>query len=257
MEGALFFALLASVVTAAATSIGALPAFFTHRTPERMQDALMGFSAGIMLAATSFSLIIPALDRVESHDRIPGALLVGLSILLGALFLHLCNRYIPHEHFTTGREGAPPPVRLKRLWLLVLAITLHNFPEGLAVGSGAGSRDLALALPILSGIALQDVPEGFVVAVAMMSARFTFKQALGATFLTGLVEATAALIGFAAVAQVMELLPWALAFAGGSMLYVVSNEMIPESHHKEHAQEATAGLMIGFVVMMFLDVALS
>ncbi|MNK72784.1 Zinc transporter ZupT [compost metagenome] len=259
MEHPLIFALTASLVTAVATTAGALPAALSRRIPERMQDALMGFSAGVMLAATSFSLILPALDRAiaTGADKIPAAVLVGLSLLLGALFLHLCNLYIPHEHFTTGREGGPSSVTLKRLWLLVLAITLHNLPEGLAVGSGAGSQDLSLALPILTGIALQDVPEGFVVAIAMMAAGYAFRQALGMTVVTGVVEAGAALLGYAAVSQVSALLPFALAFAGGSMLYVVSNEMIPESHHKEHAQEATAGLMLGFVLMMVLDVALS
>lgn len=219
----------------------------------------MGFSAGVMLAATSFSLIVPAIDlELEGGSaRFSAAMVVGFAILLGALFLHLCNRYVPHEHFETGREGGPSSVTLKRMWLLVLAITLHNFPEGLAVGSGAGSQNLDLALPILTGIALQDLPEGFVVAIAMMAAGYPFRQAFGMTVLTGLVEAFSAMLGFVAVSVVTHLLPYALAFAGGSMLYVVSNEMIPESHQKEHAQEATLGLMIGFVLMMVLDVALS
>jgi ZIP family zinc transporter len=258
MDHPLLFALVASLVTAAATSAGALPAAFARHISERFQDALMGFSAGVMLAATSFSLLLPALERaVDGGDKVAGAGVVALSLLAGALFLHLCNRYIPHEHFITGREGGPSSTHLKRLWLLVLAITLHNLPEGLAVGSGAGSHDLSLALPILTGIALQDLPEGFVVAIAMMGAGYAFRQALGMTVVTGLVEAGAALLGYAAVSVVNALLPFALAFAGGSMLYVVSNEMIPESHHKEHAQEATTGLMIGFALMMFLDVALS
>lgn len=258
MEHAWGFALIASLVTAAATTAGALPAAFSRRISARLQDSLLGFSAGVMLAATGFSLIVPALELLlaGSDNRLFGAVIVGLSVLLGALFLHLCNRYVPHEHFGTGREGGAASVTLKRAWLLVLAITLHNFPEGLAVGSGAGSQDLSLALPILTGIALQDLPEGFVVAIAMMAAGYSFRQALGMTVLTGLVEAAAALLGFAAVSMASALLPFALAFAGGSMLYVVSSEMIPESHQKEHAPDATMGLMLGFVLMMVLDVAL-
>lgn len=250
--------LLGSAVTALATSVGALPALVAARVSERTQDTLMGFSAGVMLSASSFSLINPALRLAAEgqSDRLTGALCVGLSILTGAAFLHLCNRLIPHEHFFTGREGGPSKVTLKRIWLFVFAITLHNFPEGLAVGSGIGSQSLQLAMPILTGIALQDMPEGFVVAMALISARYSPKQALGVAIITGIVEACAAFIGYFATAQVQSLLPWALAFAGGAMLYVISDEMIPESHHKEHAQSATAGLMVGFVLMMVLDTAL-
>ncbi len=252
-------ALVGAAVTAMSTTVGAVPALASRRLSERMQDGLLGFSAGIMLAATSFSLLLPAIDMAEEAQgaKIPAAALVGVCLLAGALFLHVCNTFVPHEHFATGKEGGPSSIELKRIWLFVFAITLHNFPEGLAVGSGAGSDDVRIALPILTGIALQDFPEGFVVASALISAKYSFRHALGVAGITGLVEAGAALIGWAAVSSVSALLPWALAFAGGSMLYVVSNEMIPESHHKEHAREATTGLMLGFALMMFLDVALS
>ncbi len=254
----LHFALVASAITAIATSLGALPVFFINRVSQRTQDALMGFSAGVMLAASSFSLIIPALRLFSEAypNRMTSGLLVSLGILLGAAFLHLCNRYVPHEHFFKGREGSPSPLVLKRIWLFVFAITLHNFPEGLAVGSGAGSQNLAVALPILTGIALQDIPEGFVVAMALLSAKYSARLALGVAVLTGIIEALAALLGYFATVQIQPLLPWTLAFAGGAMLYVVSDEIIPESHTKENSQFATAGLMVGFVLMMFLDTAL-
>lgn len=253
----LFMALLGAGVTAFATSIGAIPALMAQKTSQRTQDTLMGFSAGVMLAATSFSLINPALRLgAEQFSKLNAALMVGLCVLLGAAFLHLCNRYIPHEHFETGREGGPSQIELKRIWLFVFAIALHNFPEGLAVGSGTGSQSLELALPILVGIGLQDIPEGFVVAMALITARYSAKQALWVAVVTGIIEAIAALIGFAATVQMQSLLPWALSFAGGSMLYVISDEMIPESHKKEHASHATVGLMIGFVMMMVLDTAL-
>ena len=254
----LYMVLLGSAVALFSTSLGALPALITTRISERMQDMLLGFCAGVMLAATCFSLLVPALQlAVEGSDtRLVSALPVGVCVLLGGVFLHYCNKYIPHEHFITGREGGPTSIQLKRIWLFVLAITLHNFPEGFAVGSGVGSFDLQLAMPILVGIALQDMPEGFVVAMALMGVQYPWRQALLAAVITGLIEAFAALVGFAATSQVHGILPWALALSGGAMLYVISNEMIPESHRKDFSQEATAGLMVGFVLMMFLDTML-
>ena len=218
----------------------------------------MGFSAGIMLSATCFSLLSPALRLATAGGdaRLAPGLKVSACVMLGGAFLHFCNKYIPHEHFVKGREGGPPSAQLKRIWLFVLAIALHNFPEGLAVGSGVGSLDPNLAAPILVGIALQDVPEGFVVAVALTAVRYTRAQGLFVAFVTGVVEAAAALVGFAATSQAQSVLPWALALSGGAMLYVISDEMIPASHRKEFAQEATAGLMVGFVLMMFLDTSL-
>lgn len=251
--------LLGSAVTALATGLGALPALGVHRLSARSQNVLMGFSAGVMLSASSFSLINPALRLVvegSAEGKTLNALFVGLAILGGGAFLHLCNRFVPHEHFVSGREGGISSVRLKRIWLFVFAITLHNFPEGLAVGSGMGSQSFSLALPIVTGIALQDFPEGFVVAAALIGAGYTRWQGLWVAFLTGVVEAGAALLGFFATSFVTALLPWSLAFAGGAMIYVVSDEIIPESHRKDHASEATAGLLFGFVLMMVLDVAL-
>ena len=251
-------ALVGSAVTALSTSLGALPALAARRVSQRAQDTLMGFSAGVMLAASSFSLILPALRLASSASgKIGGAALVGLCVLLGGLFLYLCDKFIPHEHFQTGREGGRSATSVRRIWLFVLAITLHNFPEGLAVGTGVGSHSWELAMPIMVGIGLQDIPEGFVVAMALIGVGYGAGQALGVAVLTGVVEAIAALIGYFAMVQVQTLLPWALALAGGAMLYVVSDEMIPESHRKENARFATAGLMIGFVLMMFLDTALS
>ncbi|HEX8559730.1 MAG TPA: ZIP family metal transporter [Pyrinomonadaceae bacterium] len=251
-------ALAGSAVTLFSTSLGAVPALFTRRISQRAQDVLMGFSAGIMLSATCFSLLVPSIRLAsEGAQSKPFAgLAVAACVLGGGAFLHLCNRHVPHEHFVKGKEGRPSAVRLRRIWLFVLAITLHNFPEGLAVGAGIGSLDMALAAPILVGIGLQDAPEGFVVAVALAGVNYAPRQALFVAFLTGVVEALAALLGFAATSQARGLLPWALAFAGGAMLYVISDEMIPESHRKEFAADATAGLMVGFVLMMFLDTSL-
>ena len=250
---------IGALVTALSTSIGALPAMAKPNIRPRTQDILGGFSAGIMLAATAFSLIIPSLNmfREQSGSALASGFSASFMVLMGGVFLHICNRYIPHEHFVKGREGGESGMRLKRIWLFVFAIGLHNFPEGLAVGSGMGSLYLKIAFPILAGIALQDVPEGFVVAAALLSVSYSRREALMATVITGVVEAIAALIGFYATVQITGMLPWALAFCGGSMLYVVSDEIIPESHRSGNGTDATAGLMAGFVLMMFLDVSLS
>ena len=246
-----------TLVTAVATSVGALPAMTRVSIKRRTQDVLMGFSAGVMLAATCFSLITPAINMVAERtgSSMTAALITTVMVACGGLFLHLCNKLIPHEHVVKGREGSAQGAHLKRIWLFVFAIGLHNFPEGLAVGSGLGSHDIAIATPIVSGIAMQNLPEGFVVAAALMSVNYGRWQSLMVTGFTGLIEAAAALIGYAATSAVAGVLPWALAFSGGSMLYVVSDEIIPESHRTEHSDVATAGLMVGFAFMMFLDVA--
>lgn len=218
----------------------------------------MGFSAGIMLSASSFSLINPALGMAKQQleEKILAAALVGAAILGGVLFLYLCDRFVPHEHFVSGREGVEN-VDFRRIWLFVFAIALHNFPEGLAVGSGVGSQSLELATPIVVGIGLQDLPEGFVVALSLMSVGYSRLQSLSVAVLTGVVEAGAALIGFMMTTSIHPILPWTLAFAGGAMVYVVIDEMIPEMKGKSSMREGSFGFMMGFVLMMFLDTALA
>lgn len=250
------YALLAFLVTTLSTAGGALPALVVHKTGPKFKNAMMGFSAGVMLAATCFSLLLPALALVEPLGGKKASLLVALCVLLGGVFLKVLNATVPHEHFFKGREGKVSPREIKKIWLFVFAITLHNFPEGLAVGSGAGSESGSLAFPIMAGIALQDIPEGFVVAIALVGIGYSPLTAIGASLITGLVEGLAALTGYFATSTMQEALPWCLAFSGGAMLYVISEEIIPESHRKANSEYATIGLMIGFVLMMFLDTAL-
>lgn len=251
--------IIGSAVTALATSLGALPALFVGYLSKRWNNLLMGFSAGVMLSASAFSLILPALElsKTQFHQNswlAPST--VGVYILIGALFLLCCNRFIPHEHFVSGREGKAKGLQLKRIWLFVFAIAIHNLPEGLAVGSGAGSHSVDLALPILLGIGLQDIPEGFVVAVALMSVGYSKHKSLAISVLTGVVEAAAAVLGFFATSFFAPLLPVALAFAGGAMVYVVVEEMIPEIHLKSVSNDVSIGIMVGFVLMMVLDFSL-
>jgi len=180
---------------------------------------------------------------------------MGAAILLGALVLLLMERLLPHEHFIKGVEGQTSRT-LRRTWLFVFAIALHNLPEGLAIGVGYASGDTMRAGALATGIAIQDVPEGLVVAVALLAAGYKRWLAVGLGMASGLVEPIGAVIGAAVVSYSASLLPWGLGFAAGAMLFVISHEIIPESHRKGHEAWATGGLMLGFVIMMVLDTAL-
>jgi len=234
----------ASLIAGLATGAGALPVLFTKRVSDKLLDVMLGFSAGVMLAATSFSLIVPAID-------ISGPFVAVFGIILGALVLHLIDRFVPHFHPALGAEG--PPSRMSKVWLFVLAITIHNFPEGLAVGVSFGGGDMAAGLVIAMAIGLQNMPEGLAVALPLVREGYSRRKSLLYGTLTGLVEPLGGLLGVALVSIFQPVLPWGLAFAAGAMLFVVSDEMIPESHRKGFEREATFGLIAGFVVMMLLD----
>jgi zinc transporter, ZIP family len=248
-------AFLAGAMAAAATALGALPAWFLQRIADRVQDVLFGFGAGVMLAALAFSLILPGLEVVRDGGAAPwqAAGVIGGGVVLGALALLLVERWLPHEHFIKGREGQSSTT-LRRTWLLVLAIVLHNVPEGLAIGVAYAGVDRDAASALATGIALQDVPEGLVVALALLAAGYRRGVAVGIGMASGLVEPVAALLGALVLGLSSLLLPWGLAFAAGAMLFVVSHEIIPESHRKGHETGATAGLLAGFVVMLVLHV---
>jgi ZIP family zinc transporter len=172
-------------------------------------------------------------------------------IILGAVVLHLIDRFVPHFHPALGAEG--PPSRLPRVWLFVIAITIHNFPEGLAVGVSFGTGDVAAGLVVALAIGLQNMPEGLAVALPLLREGYGRGKSLWYGTLSGLVEPVGGLLGIALISVFHSILPWALAFAAGAMLFVVSDEMIPESHRKGFEREATFGLIAGFVVMMLLD----
>ncbi|MBS7616971.1 ZIP family metal transporter [Candidatus Bathyarchaeota archaeon] len=234
----------ASLIAGLATGIGALPVLFTRNVSDRLLDVMLGFSAGVMLAATFFSLLIPAIDS-------GGIWVAVLGIILGAVALHLADRFIPHFHPTLGTEG--PSSRLSRVWLFTLAITIHNFPEGLAVGVSFGTGDVAAGFVIAMAIGLQNMPEGLAVALPMLREGYSKRKSLGYSTLTGLVEPIGGVLGVALVSVFHSILPWALAFAAGAMLFVVSDEIIPESHRKGFERQATFGLVAGFIVMMLLE----
>lgn len=250
-------ALLGGGMAALATALGTLPVLLSHQLSQRTFDTLLGFGAGVMLAASSFSLIIPALASAKALGAGPwgAGSMVGGGILVGALLLLLIDRVVPHEHFIKGLEG-PQALAMKRVWLFVLAISLHNLPEGLAIGVAYAGTDPVAALALAVGISIQDVPEGMVVAMALRGVGYSRLTSVGLGMLSGLVEPIAAVFGVAVISLSASLLPWGLAAAAGAMLYVISHEIIPESHRQGHESFATAGLIVGFVLMMLLDTAL-
>ena len=243
-------------MAAGATAVGALPALFARSIAQRTQDAMFGFGAGVMLAASAFSLALPGIHAARDHGA--GAwqagAIVGGALLVGAALLLLLDRMVPHEHFIKGPEGIPSQ-RLKRTWLFVFAICLHNLPEGLAIGVGVAGTDTARGLALATGIAIQDIPEGLVVAVALMAAGYGRGYSVAVGMASGLIEPVGAFVGAAVVVNFPFLLPLGLGFAAGAMLFVVSHEIIPESHRQGHENFATGGLLIGFVMMMVLDTA--
>lgn len=248
---------LGSLSAGLATSLGAIPALLFGRPKERTETLMLGFAAGVMLAASVFSLILPGLDAaaaIADTENGRAAVAVG-GILLGALALWTIHAYSPHEHFISGPEGADPR-DLARIWLFVIAITLHNFPEGMAVGVGFGGGDLDNGKALALGIGIQNVPEGLAVAAALLTQGYSRFRAFWVATLTGLVEPIGGTMGAAVVSISEAVLPFGLTFAAGAMLWVISDEIIPETHRRGVATFGTVGVMIGFVAMMFLDVTL-
>ena len=248
---------LASLAAGLGTGIGAAFIYSISELRPRTEDALLSGAAGIMLAASFYSLLQPGLEYglQHYHDSVTAVVVVIAGMLLGAGLLWAIHRYTPHEHFRAGREG-PDDTKLARLWLFVLAITLHNFPEGMAVGVGAASGDLTTGAALTVGIGVQNIPEGLAVAAALMAAGYSRNLSAGIAFLTGLVEPIGGLLGSSLAWFAAALLPGILAFAGGAMLYIISDEIIPETHRKGHATLATGSLMIGVALMLALGTLL-
>ncbi len=247
---------LASLFASLGTGIGALPVLTIGAVSRRLQDSLLGTSAGIMLAATAFSLILPGLDAgtVQTGGTFAGALLVGIGIAGGAGGIWLIHRYLPHEHFLAGPHDADAGTA-RRMWLFVLAITLHNIPEGMAVGVGFGGGNVANGLALTFGIFLQNLPEGFVVALALHNLGYGRVVAVSVALGTGVVETLGGFVGAGFVSLSQTFLPIGLAGAAGAMLFVITHEIIPETHEADNESAATFGLVAGFVLMMILDVA--
>jgi ZIP family zinc transporter len=246
---------LGSLFAGLGTGLGALGIFLLRRPSTRTEDAMLSAAAGVMLAATFFSLLLPALDRAQelTTSSLAAVSIVAAGVLLGATGLFVVHRFVPHEHFLLGKEG-PDSKRLARIWLFVIAITLHNFPEGMAVGVGFAGGDLSNGTTLAIGIGLQNIPEGFAVAISLLSIGYSRPTAFWVALLTGLVEPVGGAIGAAAVTLAEPLMPAILGLAAGAMLFVISDEIIPETHRRGYENVATFSLLGGFVAMMYLDV---
>lgn len=255
--GLLGTGLLASLGAGAATGLGALPVLLSPDFGRKALDRMLGFSAGVMLAATGFSLVLPALGLLLQGGTAPGGavLKVGLGMLLGVLFVRGWHALMPHAH--AEDLSAQAGLSRSRVILFVLAITLHNFPEGLAVGVSFSGPEARLGLAVALGIAVHNLIEGLVVAVALRGSGMKAGRSAVFALLTGLVEPLGGLLGVGALSLSTRLLPWGLTFAGGAMLYVVTRDVIPESRRNGFQREATNSLMWGFALALALDVSLA
>jgi ZIP family zinc transporter len=248
---------VASLVAGSCTSLGALAVFGIRKLSPKIEDSLLSGAAGIMLAASFFSLILPGIahaERLVGHRSAAVGIVIA-GIVLGAVMVYAVHRYVPHEHFVRGREGLGHS-RLGRVWLFVFAITLHNLPEGMAVGVGFGDGSFRNGFNLALGIGLQNIPEGLAVAAALLTIGYSRTQAFLVSTLTGIVEGVGGLLAVIALWLAAPLLPLTLGLAAGAMLFIISDEIIPETHGRGNQALATFSLLFGFVLMMFLDATL-
>jgi len=250
-------ALLGGAAGFAATALGALPALVLRSLPQRAEDTMLGLAAGMMLAASAFSLLLPGLAAGGEilGGKALGAAVVVAGMALGVLLMLGLDTFTPHEHDKTGPCG-PDHERCGRIWLFVFAIALHNLPEGIAIGVSFSQADMAVGLPLTTAIALQDIPEGLAVALALRGAGFAPGYSVMVAAASGLLEPLGALIGVGLTSGLAVAYPVGLGLAAGAMLFVVSHEVIPETHRNGHQTPATIGLMAGFALMMVLDTTL-
>ncbi|MCS6918378.1 MAG: ZIP family metal transporter [Fimbriimonadales bacterium] len=241
--------LVAGVFIVAMNLLGALAVLLSRKPSQRAQDTMLGFAAGVMLTASFTSLILPGIER-------GGALPVLAGVALGALAMDLADHLIPHHHPVLGREGVDSK-RVRAVWLFIIAITLHNAPEGLAVGVAFGAGQFREGVLLMLAIGMQNNPEGLAVALTAAAAGFGKRfYAVVVAARSGLVELPTAVLGAVLVFLVAPLVPYAMGFAAGAMLYIISDEIVPETHRKGHERWATFGLMAGLMLMLYLDVVL-
>lgn len=242
-------AFISALGVGGATIVGVFIGFLFQKIPHKFNDAVLGFAAGIMLAAAILGLIVPSLEEGNVWVTV-------LGILAGAVFLNLADKLTPHLHHITGMDQeahADNQNHLNKVMLFVMAIAIHNLPEGIAAGVGFGSENIGNAITVAVGIALQNIPEGMVIVSPLILAGIPKKRVFLIACFTGVVEIVGTMIGFGAVSIATAILPFALAFAGGTMIYVVSDEMIPETHSHGYERMATYSILIGFITMILMD----
>lgn len=245
--------LLTALGVGGATIIGSLIGFLFKKISHKFSDIILSFAAGVMLAAAVLGLILPSVDYGGKY----GLLYTVVGIFAGALCLNLIDKLVPHLHRLVGSDTEPHNnTSLSKVLLFVTAIAIHNLPEGIAAGVGFGSGDTSQALIIAGGIALQNIPEGMVIIGPMLAAGVPPRKTFICAMFTGLIEVIGTLIGYFAVSIASAILPFALSFAGGTMLYVISDEMIPETHAHGNQRGATYALLAGFCIMLVTDVLL-
>ena len=245
--------LLTALGVGGATVIGSVIGFIFKKISHKFSDIVLSFAAGVMLSAAVLGLIIPSVEYGGKY----GIVITVIGIFVGAACLNLIDKIVPHLHRLVGVEGEKHNnANLSKVLLFVTAIAIHNLPEGIAAGVGFGSGNESQALLIAGGIALQNIPEGMVIISPMLAAGVSPKKTFVCAMITGLVEVVGTLIGYFAVSVASVILPFALAFAGGTMLYVVSDEMIPETHAHGSQRGATYALLAGFCVMLVSDILL-
>ncbi len=244
--------LLTALGVGGATVIGALLGFAFKKISHRFSDIVLAFAAGVMLAAAVIGLIMPSLE----YGGRGGLPVTVIGIFCGALCLNVLDKLVPHLHRLSGVDQERHPSeteKLNKVLLFVMAIAIHNLPEGIAAGVGFGTGNEGEALLIAAGIALQNVPEGMVIIAPMLAAGMSHRRTFIAALLTGVVEVVGTLLGYFAVSISTAILPFALAFAGGTMLYVISDEMIPETHAHGSERGATYSLLAGFALMLAMS----
>lgn len=248
--------ILTALGVGGATVIGALLGFLLKKPSHRLNDIILSFAAGVMLAAAVIGLIIPSLEYGGDF----GLIYAVTGIFAGAVCLNLIDKLVPHLHKISGvgaEEMHPESAaKLNKILLFVIAIAIHNLPEGIAAGVSFGTDNIGQALTVAGGIALQNIPEGMVIIAPMISSGMTKRRTFIIAMMTGVVEVIGTFIGYFAVSISTAILPFALAFAGGTMLYVISDEMIPETHAHGAERAATYSLLVGFAVMLVFDVLL-
>lgn len=235
------------------TGFGAIPVLFTDEISEKTLDSLLGFAAGVMLSASFLSLVIPALEA--GGGTFQSALITSAGLIVGALLLGAFDKYIPHVHID-GREVGAEDANVSGVWLFVIAIALHNFPEGLATGIGFGQGDTSAGIVLALAIIIQNIPEGLAVAMSLRKIGYNKWKCLGIATLTGLVEPIAAGLGLALTGIFQPLIGFILAMAGGAMIFVIVDEIIPSIQSEHEEKHSVIGLMIGVCLMIILDTTL-